>query len=354
MTSVMPGSFAESVALLPGDVVTAIAGKETVDIATLRAALRFGARTDEVIVDVTRDGVPHQAHGRAVRVEDETFAGGTVRYGALRRGGLLLRTITTVPESPGPHPLVVFFQGISCVSLDFAGRPVPPIGRILHELSARGLATLRLERRGLGDSEGPPCESIDFATEVADLIALTSSASSPLCFFGHSIGGMMLPLVARANPPRAAIAAGATRVRWSECMAGSTRRQLLLRGASDVEADAGAAAEAAAIARAAPNDVLFGRTGTFREQLQNACIADAYAELACPLLVVHGEHDWVASEDEARDLATLPDAELVVVPGMDHAFGHHVSCDESGGAYGQGTFEPLLVDRIESFVRRHS
>ncbi len=347
----MPGSMAAAAGVLPGDVVTSIAGAPVTDASALRAALR--ADGADVVIEYARAGAARRATVSAIRVGEERLDGGRVEYGAIASGGVRLRTIATIPAGAGPHPVVVFLQGIACASIDFAGTAVPPVGALLHELTRLGLATLRLERRGLGDSEGGPCEVLDFETELADLrAALAEVDPTRLVLFGHSIGGMMLPLLADSSPPRAAIVFGTSSVRWSDCMAASTRRQLALRGTEPEAIDREVAAEAEAIARAAPDEILFGRSGAFHGQLQNARIEEAYGRLRCPLLVVQGEHDWVVGEDESRALAARPGAELFVAPGMDHAFGCHPSRAASLEHFGKGTFDPALAARIEEFVRR--
>lgn len=162
----------------------------------------------------------------------------------------------------------------------------------------------------------------------------------------------MLPLLADSSPPRAAITFGTSSVRWSECMAASTRRQLALRGTPPDVVDREVKTETDAIAAAAPDEILFGRSGAFHGQLQNARIEAAYERLRCPLLVIQGEHDWVVGEDESRALAARPGAELFIAPGMDHAFGCHPSRAASLEHFGKGTFDPALARRIEEFVRR--
>lgn len=361
--AVMPGSFAAGAGVLPGDVVRAIGAVPIPDAVALRAALRRESAADEIALEVARAGVVRRVRGKAVRVAVESFAGGSVRLATLARADARLRVLVTLPPGEGPHPAVVFLQGIACNSIDYGGvSPLPALGELLHELTRHGLATLRLERRGLGDSEGPPAATIGFGTELDDLRALVEPAylralgcdPDRLALFGHSVGGMMLPSIAEHAHPRAAIVAGSSRRVWTECVAGSTRRQVLLRGGTEAEAQAEVARETDAILNAAPDEVLFGRTVAFSRELQNANIGAAFDRLACPLLVVQGEHDWVVGEDEGRHLvARAPAAELWSVPGMDHSFGVHASLGESVAAYGKGRFEPTFAAGLARFVLRH-
>ncbi len=363
--AVMPGSFAAGAGVLPGDVVRAIGATRITGAPALREALRREAANDAIALEVARGDVVRHVSGVAVRVAAETFEGGTVRYATLARPDARLRVLVTVPAAADERPLpaVVLLPGIACNSLDWGGTALPPLGAILHELTRRGVATVRLERRGLGDSEGPPAASVDFQTEVDDLRALVAPAQlgalgidpERVVLFGHSVGGMMLPLVARtgAGRPRAAIVAGSSRRPWTECVASSTRRQVLLRGGTEAEASAEVARETEAIRSAPLADELFGRTVAFSRQLQNAQIGEAFDRLTCPLLVVQGEYDWVVGEDEGALLVQgRTGAELVVPAGMDHSFGVHGSLAESLAEYGRGRYAPAVGETLAAFVAR--
>jgi pimeloyl-ACP methyl ester carboxylesterase len=66
---------------------------------------------------------------------------------------------------------------------------------------------------------------------------------------------------------------------------------------------AGLARQSAALIAAPPRNILLGK-------------------LRCPTLVLHGEADPVVPAAGGEDTAqTIPDAELIVVPGMSHDFG---------------------------------
>jgi hypothetical protein len=106
--------------------------------------------------------LPRKASG------NESYPGVTVLYDAVRDAqGLRLRVIATHPQSGGPFPTVFVVGWLSCDTVE-----APPGTRdgtqLMLQAMARmpGFATVRLEKPGVGDSEGD-CGKTDFTTELA-------------------------------------------------------------------------------------------------------------------------------------------------------------------------------------------
>ncbi|HEV7842046.1 MAG TPA: alpha/beta fold hydrolase, partial [Pyrinomonadaceae bacterium] len=88
-----------------------------------------------------------------------------------------------------------------------------PFRQIAEFLAARGIAVLRSDDRGVGDSGG--CNTLgtattfDFADDVRAQVAYLRSRSdidpSRIVVIGHSEGGVIAPLVAASDPKLAAI-----------------------------------------------------------------------------------------------------------------------------------------------------
>lgn len=83
-----------------------------------------------------------------------------IEYGSVDVGGAKRRVIITRPRHAGKHPAVLLIGGIGCYSLDGILRP-PELhdayATLLASLTRAGYATMRVEKSGMGDSEGPPC-----------------------------------------------------------------------------------------------------------------------------------------------------------------------------------------------------
>lgn len=151
-----------------------------------------------------------EAHddGTLARHEDrplEQIEGTTSHYGSVEvEPGVRLRTIVTVPDNrEGPFVPVLFTQWVSCASIEFR-----PSGshRILAAIAREtGLALLRVERAGAGDSQGPNCNALDYDTEVAHYVSAYRQLLSDdlidagrIFVYGESLGSTTAPLVARA------------------------------------------------------------------------------------------------------------------------------------------------------------
>ena len=68
------------------------------------------------------------------------------------------RVILPKPKGPGRFPSVFLIGGLGCYSLD--NLPTDhPYRHILYDLTKKGFVTMRVDKNGEGDSEGPPCDN---------------------------------------------------------------------------------------------------------------------------------------------------------------------------------------------------
>ncbi|HEY3817978.1 MAG TPA: alpha/beta hydrolase [Polyangiaceae bacterium] len=187
---------------------------------------------------------------------------------------------------------------------------------VVDALAERGIATVAIDLRGHGLSEGRRghCDRFpEFLDDAAELTRLVRERfpSVPAVLFGHSFGGLVAASVAiaRPSPWRALALSGpffgvANKVPFAKRLAGrvATRIAPTLAiptglGGKDVTHDAERA-------RAYDEDPLVFKTATARwftetEGAQDQAIARA-ASLTMPLLVVIGLADHVVSVPRAR------------------------------------------------------
>src|SRR5439155_779370 len=125
------------------------------------------------------------------------------------RGGFELAGTLTRPDGPGRAPCVITITGSGPEDRDEAIPLVKgyrPFRQIADTLARRGIAVLRLDDRGTGESGGRfrGSTSADFSDDVAD--ALHWLQRDPgidparLALLGHSEGGLIAPLVAPREP----------------------------------------------------------------------------------------------------------------------------------------------------------
>jgi uncharacterized protein len=291
-----PGS-ASAALLRPGDRLRALAGAPLPDLPAIAAELRRHRAGDTVELRFDRDGHPHAVDLRLDYLPEETCPEAHVLYDSLDRPGGRLRTIAVRPPGPGPHPALLLLPGLACASLDFALAPTHPLRPLVVGLAAAGVATLRVERPGLGDSEGGPCEALGWWDEVelhrAALAALAVTSwvdRDALGLFGHSVGGMLAPLVARGGPVRRICVFGTCARPWSQCVQRAAERQAPLRGRP-----------VAAMLAAAHT----GRSERYIRELEATDLAAAWSALTGDVLVVSGGRDLAIDPADARALADL-------------------------------------------------
>ncbi|MEQ8223752.1 MAG: PDZ domain-containing protein, partial [Candidatus Eremiobacterota bacterium] len=157
-----------------------------------------------------------------------------------------LRTIITKPKTGTKHPAVLLIQGLSCVSVDYPfDNSLPyqnPYKSILYSLTEKGFVTMRVEKSGIGDSTGTPAKDIDFNREVLgfqkalELLRSYDFVDKDKVFiFGHSMGGVMAPVIANNIPVRGIMVFGTIWRPMVEYELDNDLRQHLLKGEDFVD-----------------------------------------------------------------------------------------------------------------------
>ena len=210
--AVLPGSAADRAGVKAGSVIQSVNGKAIQRREQVSEAMR-GVKAGESVQLVLKlpDGSLSTV---AVKTEPalERLQGSTVTYGSVRvPDGYRLRTIVTEPkESPlaknGKLPAFLYVSGIICDTIDRPNQPDAVDTRIVHAMANAGFMTMRVDKPGVGDSEGPPCSEIDLQTELAGYSAALKQLSEMpgvdpqrIYVFGHSMGGVLAPYLSRVD-----------------------------------------------------------------------------------------------------------------------------------------------------------
>ena len=316
---VVDGGMGQAAGLLAGDVIVAVSGHRVRSLCELAEALRAAGRNPAVEIVTRRNSVVVD------RVPQPTETG--VTYGELAVDGARLRTL--VMNEVGTRGTIVMIQGIACESVEG-----PPYGPLAHALAYAGFTTMRFDKRGVGDSEGKPCNAIDFETELADARAAVEHAhvfGKPVYVLGHSVGGIIAPHT-RADRY---MLLGTPAMPWIECLLDSVRRQLALRGIEDER-------ELDKIRELEARGELNGRSAAYHRQLA----ALRRPRVDKPLLVLRGEYDWVVRREDADALGGT----VVDLPGLDHLGGWHADLTASLRDYGAGAYDDALANAIAAWL----
>jgi hypothetical protein len=113
-----------------------------------------------------------------------------------------LRGTVTLPEGPGQFPAVVLISGSGPHDRDGTMYGHKPFAVLADHLTRHGIAVLRYDDRGAGESSGDHASatSADFATDARAAVEYLRSradiAPTAIGLVGHSEGGMIGPLAA--------------------------------------------------------------------------------------------------------------------------------------------------------------
>ncbi len=109
--SVAPGSDAERAGVEPGDVLLSLDRNPATDIAEVRTIVRALRAGDPLLLDLSRGGHALELELEITEYPLERYAAARTELGQVRSGDVWLRTIAVVPDTRGPHPVVVYLPG---------------------------------------------------------------------------------------------------------------------------------------------------------------------------------------------------------------------------------------------------
>jgi len=326
--------------------------------------------------------LPRRAESR-----DERYEGVRVSYETVRAGdGARLRLILTRPAASGPWALVFVTGWLSCDSVEVPPGSDDAPQRVFQALARLpGFMTARLDKPGVGDSEGD-CAQTDFNSELEDyrraFRQVTADAHVDprrIFLFGLSNGAGFAPLVPQGTAVRGYVVIGGWLKTWYEHMLELERRRLVLAGHASAEINPLMQQVAAlysayllegespahlfarqpalqALWEGAPTQQ-YGRPVAYYQQLQALNLLSAWSQVRVPLLALHGEFDWIMSRADLETMAALVNAnvpgsaEFVELPATGHTFEHYSSAAQAfrGSA---DAFDPALARRVTDWLQR--
>ncbi|MER6952127.1 alpha/beta fold hydrolase [Nonomuraea sp. NPDC000554] len=224
-------------------------------------------------------------------------------------GGFDIPAIFVTPQGRAPFPAVVLLHGTMSQKDEVGGL----FARLAVQLAEAGIASLRIDFRGCGDSTEPQTD-MTITTEVADGTAALNWLRArpdigPLALAGFSQGGLIASLIAGTDPRVAALVQwGSGAINMMNSYFGDLREQASRDGHVTLD--------------------MPWRSFTFsREWFDTAAATDVEAVIAGyrgPLLCVACEGDDIVPSSASRALiaaSSSTDATLKIFEGGDHIFG---------------------------------
>jgi uncharacterized protein len=242
-------------------------------------------------------------------------------------GHTLAGTLTR-PAGEAVAPAVVMITGSGSQDRDQAIPLLPgyrPFREVADMLSRRGIAVLRLDDRGFGESTGDAVSatSADLSDDIrAGLDYLRSRPDvipDRLGLVGHSEGGLIAPMIAAADTTLAGIVLIAGPSRTGRDIIAYQQRFAIDRSGLDP-----AARDSAFTAVQEQTEQLAERTPWLRYFLDHEPLATARRVRRTPVLVLHGETDRQVTVNQAQELAGAfraagnPDVTVRTFPDVNH------------------------------------
>jgi pimeloyl-ACP methyl ester carboxylesterase len=318
----------------------------------------------------------------------ESYPGIEVRLGSVALAdGTQLRTIVTRPAAAtGKLPAVFFVGWLSCDSMETPSDAAGGFEALTRRVVAKsGMMTFRVDKPGVGDSQGD-CAQLDFDRELEGYRAAWSAMladprvdTQRLYVIGLSNGGGVAPLLAQQTPVRGYISIGGWGRTWLEHMLEHERVRLGLAGKTPEEITRQmqlfpAFYEQYLIAGKTPGEVIaarpemkpiwydqpgsqYGRPAAFYQDLQTLNLADAWARVTAPVLVIRGEFDWIMSHNDGHAIAQAvgrarPHLVTYAEPQADHGLMRRKSMAESFGGK-PSTFHEGVATMVLDFLKVH-
>ena len=231
--TVVPGSTAAAMNLQAMDIILSVnqqAIQSPADLARSAKTLREG---QAVSLTVSRNKQLISFTGKAIARPYEKSETANITYGAFAYKGGWVRTIYKRQKEKAPLGTIYFLQGLPCYSMDnFTEKDKTK--QAIDALVDRGFAVYRMEKADMGDNlNQAPCVSMGFDAELdmyragyRNLLQLPGIDTSNIFLFGHSMGGVTAPLLAKEFQPKAVVVYGTVFKPWMEYMLDAFRIQM--------------------------------------------------------------------------------------------------------------------------------
>jgi len=380
------GGSAQASGIEPGDVIVQINDHKVTAVGDFIQFARTLKAGDTAAI-VLRRG--RQSASLQVPVQPRPYEAAPdvdVFYRTVSVDGSLRRVIVTAPKGSGKHPAVLYVNGIGCFSQESMDLSSPD-AKLLYGLTRAGFVTMRVEKTGMGDSQGPDCSSpianleLEIAGYVAGLRALKEYPivdAANVFAVGISLGGVEGPLIAQREALKGLVVINTVAKPLFEYLLETLRRQKLLAHVPYDQMDRDMRLvelcnHRLLIERQTPEQILkvapecaghvtYPAPYTFMQQWAALDMAAEWKKVAIPVLIVYGTSDFVATAADHPYLAGMIDsfhphrASLQSIAGMDHTMTRAASMQESFARL-PGTraeFQPAVLETIKTWLQSQS
>lgn len=382
---------ADSGGLKAGDIIVEVGGSKFNSTAKYVELTRGYTDKSSMPVTYLRDGKRQEATIKIIQRPNDDTDKYTTIYTHVTSGKNRIRVIITKPKSAGKHPVLYWIQGIGLGSIDFPLSANNVTAPIMNSFAQDDYVTVRVEKPGVGDSEGGPARLVGW-NEENDIYKQALKSFDKYDFidrdnvfiFGHSMGGCHAPVVVAEQPVKGVISYGTVSASWLEWAVKAPRIQGILSGQKHSDVDT----EVRNLARfysylytedrsidwikqnapdlktfaeeQSPDGVMLGdRSIQYMKETNKVNYADFWSKLGkTKVLALYGEHDWIALRDDQVFVAEMVNkanpgmAEFVTVPSSDHLFYQCTSPADSFSRFGKpgNVANSAVIDTMKKWI----
>ena len=301
--------------------------------------------------------------------------------------GIAHRVIITKPKGVDePLPAIFLIQGLSCSSIEtYPGRTGNWPETIKTVVEQSGMVVMRVEKPGVGDSEGD-CAYADFHMEIEGYRAAVRFLKSKsyvdttkIVVYGSSMGSALAPKLANEFGAAGVISDGTFFKTWYEHMLEIERRIRQMQGDDEsvivkkmneiyIPLYYGMLIEKKSYREIldqypamkdhmyhSPNH-MYGRPMKYYHQLQDMDLAGEWEKIKVPVRILYGSNDWIMSEFDNHMIIKVldknghEDHQLLIYPGLDHWNTIHEKPEDS--FFGKpGQWDPQTAKTIVDWAK---
>jgi len=324
--SVYPNSTGVILNLKKNDVITSINNKEIKTSETFNSVVSQIRSGDKIEVKFLRGNKVSKCSSKAMMRPFEQSEIADVIYDWVAFKDGYLRAITRKPKGKTNLPCILLIPGYGCGSIETYSAGYN--GRLITEWLKNGYAAVTIEKSGMGDSyHCTPCAEVDMITDIESFNAgynymenLDFTDKNNLFIWGHSMGGVIAPEIAKRHKPKGVMVFGTVFRPWSEFLLEMHRVQKpLLDGLNYQQTETLVRLIQKVyyeffVLKKTPTQLytnpeyknivvseleykenssnMWGRHWRFWQQIDSLNLAVSWKELNCPVLVINGGTDY--------------------------------------------------------------
>ena len=304
--------------------------------------------------------------------EDVSFTNGSAR---------LSGTLTLPQDVTAETPALVMVTGSGLQNRDEELFGHKPFAVIADALARAGIATLRYDDRGFGESTGDViyCTTEDLKDDALAGVTLLRERFERVGVLGHSEGGTIALMLAAQGQADFVISLAGMVVSGAQTLLEQNRRALTKAGVPESEADAycsllGKAFEAAAASEPLPTGEDAALSPALLQNYSAVCqqlklpylryfasldVSKRLAQVTCPVLALNGTKDTQVECSEnlsalRSGLPANPHTSIRPVEGLNHLFQHCTTGETDEYGKIEETFSAEVLAEMISWINSMS